>query len=97
MRFYTRLISIHIDIDICAKFSVLLPCLVSLLPSKGHLFMASVNGGEMEIDHVSPPKGKLLYRSSNPTIFLKIHSEAELFLPIIVDVVFSFIESSKFS
>jgi hypothetical protein len=49
--------------------------------------MTLVNGREVEIDHVSPPKGKLLYRSSNPTIFLKIHTASELFLPIIVGMV----------
>lgn len=57
---------------------------VSLLPSQGHLFMTLANGGEVEIDHVNPPKGRLLYRSRNPTIFLKILCETELLLPIIV-------------
>ncbi|KAI5078426.1 hypothetical protein GOP47_0006097 [Adiantum capillus-veneris] len=57
---------------------------VSLLPSQGHLFMTLANGGEVEIDHVNPPKGRLLYRSRNPTIFLKILSETEVLLPIIV-------------
>lgn len=57
---------------------------VSLLPSQGHLFMTLAGGGEVEIDHVNPPKGRLLYRSRNPTIFLKILCEAELLLPIIV-------------
>lgn len=57
---------------------------VSLLPSQGHLFMTLANGGEVEIDYVNPPKGRLLYRSRNPTIFLKILCEAELLLPIIV-------------
>lgn len=57
---------------------------VSLLPSQGHLFMTLANGGEVEIDHVSPPKGRLLYRSRNPTIFLKILCETEVLLPIIV-------------
>lgn len=57
---------------------------VSLLPSQGHLFMTLANGGEVEIDHVKPPKGRLLYRSRNPTIFLKIICETDLLLPIIV-------------
>lgn len=57
---------------------------VSLLPSQGHLFMTLANGGEVEIDHVNPPKGRLLYRSRNPTMFLKILCEDELLLPIIV-------------
>lgn len=57
---------------------------VSLLPSHGHLFMTLANGGEVEVNHVNPPKGRLLYRTRNPTIFLKILSEAELLLPIIV-------------
>eukprot|EP00250_Pteridium_aquilinum_P004446 c14656_g1_i1 orf=1-534(-) len=57
---------------------------VSLLPSQGHLFMTLANGGEVEIDHVNPPKGRLLYRSRNPTMFLRILCEDELFLPLIV-------------
>lgn len=57
---------------------------VSLLPSQGHLFMTLANGGEVEVNHVNPPKGRLLYRTRNPTIFLKILSESELILPIIV-------------
>eukprot|EP00250_Pteridium_aquilinum_P014399 c21964_g1_i1 orf=273-1256(-) len=57
---------------------------VSLLPSQGHLFMTLANGGEVEVNHVNPPKGRLLYRTRNPTIFLKILSETELLLPIIV-------------
>lgn len=46
--------------------------------------MTLANGSEVELDHVNPPKGRLLYRSRNPTIFLKIHCEADLLLPIIV-------------
>ncbi|MCO5563678.1 hypothetical protein L7F22_017325 [Adiantum nelumboides] len=57
---------------------------VSLLPLQGHLFMTLANGVEVEIDHVNPPKGRLLYRSRNPTIFLKILSETEMLLPILV-------------
>ncbi|KAH7428819.1 hypothetical protein KP509_09G019300 [Ceratopteris richardii] len=57
---------------------------VSLLPSHGHLFMTLANGGEVEVNHVNPPKGRLLYRTRNPTIFLKIIAESELILPIIV-------------
>lgn len=57
---------------------------VSLLPSQGHLFMTMANGGEVEVCHLNPPKGKILYRTRNPTIFLKILPEAELLLPIIV-------------
>ncbi|MCO5593579.1 hypothetical protein L7F22_047594 [Adiantum nelumboides] len=57
---------------------------VSLLPSQGHLFMTMANGGEVEVNHVNPPKGRLLYRTRNPAIFLKILSDRELILPIIV-------------
>ncbi|MCO5552348.1 hypothetical protein L7F22_005859 [Adiantum nelumboides] len=57
---------------------------VSLLPSQGHLFMTMASGGEVEVNHVNPPKGRLLYRTRNPTIFLKILSDRELILPIIV-------------
>eukprot|EP00249_Psilotum_nudum_P021193 c28014_g1_i1 orf=536-1573(+) len=57
---------------------------VSLLPSHGQLFMTLANGGQIEVDHVHPAKGRLLYRSRNPTIFLKIHDESDLLLPIVV-------------
>ncbi|KAI5077328.1 hypothetical protein GOP47_0007152 [Adiantum capillus-veneris] len=57
---------------------------VSLLPSQGHLFMTLANGGEVEVNHVNPPKGRLLYRTRNPTIFLSLMSDKELILPIIV-------------
>ncbi|KAH7287042.1 hypothetical protein KP509_32G034400 [Ceratopteris richardii] len=57
---------------------------VSLLPLHGHLFMTLANGKEVEIDHISPPKGRLLYRSRNPTIFLKVLCESDILLPIIV-------------
>ncbi|KAJ7299078.1 hypothetical protein O6H91_Y308600 [Diphasiastrum complanatum] len=56
---------------------------VSMVPLQGQLFMTLANGREVEVDHINPAKGRLLYRSRNPTIFLKIAQE-ELILPIVV-------------
>ncbi|KAJ7564665.1 hypothetical protein O6H91_02G028300 [Diphasiastrum complanatum] len=57
---------------------------VSMVPLRGHLFMTLKNGREVEVDHINPAKGRLLYRSPNPTIFLKIIHDSDLILPIVV-------------
>eukprot|EP00250_Pteridium_aquilinum_P000855 c11030_g1_i1 orf=104-1060(+) len=72
------------DDDDCKYLEAQVVDAVSLLPSHGHLFMTLSDGGEVEIDHVNPPKGPLLFRSRNPTIFLKIAAETDLILPIVV-------------
>lgn len=72
------------DNDDCNYLEAQVVDAVSLLPSEGHLFMALSDGGEVEVDHVKPPKRPLVYRSRNPSIFLRIVSEPDLILPIIV-------------
>ncbi|MCO5556015.1 hypothetical protein L7F22_009559 [Adiantum nelumboides] len=72
------------DDDDCKYMEAHVVDAVSLLPFQGHLFMTLSDGGEVEIDHVNPPKGPLLFRSRNPTIFLRVLSETDLILPIIV-------------
>ncbi|KAI5059386.1 hypothetical protein GOP47_0025705 [Adiantum capillus-veneris] len=72
------------DNDDCNYLEAQVVDAVSLLPSQGHLYMTLSDGGEVEVDHVKPPKRPLLFRSRNPSIFLKIVSEPDLILPIIV-------------
>ncbi|KAI5075247.1 hypothetical protein GOP47_0009323 [Adiantum capillus-veneris] len=72
------------DDDDCKYLEAHVVDAVSLLPFQGHLFMTLSDGGEVEIDHVNPPKGPLLFRSRNPTIFLRVVSDTDLILPIIV-------------
>lgn len=57
---------------------------VSMVPAHGQLFMTLANGKEVEVHHVNPAQGRLLYKSSTPAIFLKIEHEQDLMLPIIV-------------
>lgn len=57
---------------------------VSMVPFHGKLLMTLGNGKEMEVDHINPAKGRLLYKSSTPTIFLKVTDGSNLMLPIVV-------------
>lgn len=57
---------------------------VSMVPLHGKLLMTLGNGKEMEVDHINPTKGRLLYKSSTPTIFLKVTDGSDLMLPIVV-------------
>lgn len=57
---------------------------VSMVPFHGKLLMTLGNGREMEVDHINPAKGRLLYKSSTPTIFLKVTDGSNLMLPIVV-------------
>ncbi|EFJ05321.1 hypothetical protein SELMODRAFT_449179 [Selaginella moellendorffii] len=57
---------------------------VSMLPLHGRLFMTLSSGREVEVNHVHPSKGRLLYRARNPAIFLKVLSDSDVLLPIIV-------------
>ncbi|XP_024381714.1 bifunctional nuclease 2 [Physcomitrium patens] len=57
---------------------------VSMVPFHGKLLMTLGNGMEMEVDHINPAKGRLLYKSSTPTIFLKVTDGSNLMLPIVV-------------
>ena len=57
---------------------------VSMVPLQGKLLMTFGNGKEMEVDHINPAKGRLLYKSSTPTIFLKVTDGSNLMLPIVV-------------
>ncbi|KAL3696764.1 hypothetical protein R1sor_010840 [Riccia sorocarpa] len=57
---------------------------VSMVPSQGQLFMMMCDGNEVEVNHVNPTKGQLLYKSSTPTIFLKMSDDSDLMLPIVV-------------
>ena len=52
--------------------------------------MTLADGAQVEVDHVYRPKGSLLFRSRNPTIFLKVEHENELLLPIVVGMTFAF-------
>ena len=53
-------------------------------PAKNQLFMSMSDGSEVEVLHVNPSAGRLLYHSSTPTIFLRMVSNHELMLPIVV-------------
>ncbi|BFI28039.1 uncharacterized protein MPTK2_2g15780 [Marchantia polymorpha subsp. ruderalis] len=57
---------------------------VSMMPSQGQLYMTLFDGREVEVNHVNPTKGQLLYKASTPTIFLKMSDESNLMLPIVV-------------
>ncbi|MCO5615007.1 hypothetical protein L7F22_069295 [Adiantum nelumboides] len=72
------------DDDDCNYLEAQVVDAVSLLPSQGHLYMTLLDGGEVEVDHVKPSQRPLLFRSRNPSIFLKIMSEPDLIVPIVV-------------
>jgi hypothetical protein len=55
-----------------------------MVPSHGQLFMTLNDGREVEVMHVNPSKGHLLYKGSTPTIFLKMANDSDLMLPIVV-------------
>lgn len=57
---------------------------MSMMPSQGQLYMTLFDGREVEVNHVNPTKGQLLYKASTPTIFLKMSDESNLMLPIVV-------------
>ncbi|CAM6128290.1 unnamed protein product [Calypogeia fissa] len=57
---------------------------VKMVPSHGQLFMTLNDGREVEVNHVNPSKGHLLYKGSTPTIFLKMANDSDLMLPIVV-------------
>ena len=46
--------------------------------------MAMSNGAEVEVEHVNPTAGRLLYPTATPTIFLKMADSSDLLLPIVV-------------
>lgn len=74
--------SCHVSYDLVA---------VSMVPAHGQLFMTLANGKEVEVHHVNPAQGRLLYKSSTPAIFLKIEHEQDLMLPIIVGEVLPYL------
>jgi bifunctional DNase/RNase len=57
---------------------------VSMVPLHGKLLMTLANGREQEVDHINPSKGRLLYKASTPTMFLKVMDGSDLMLPIVV-------------
>eukprot|EP00271_Cylindrocystis_brebissonii_P014394 TRINITY_DN35743_c0_g1_i1.p1 TRINITY_DN35743_c0_g1~~TRINITY_DN35743_c0_g1_i1.p1 ORF type:complete len:362 (+),score=42.56 TRINITY_DN35743_c0_g1_i1:127-1212(+) len=57
---------------------------VRMVPSRNRLFMTMANGSEVEIEHVNPTAGRLLYEASSPTIFLQMADNTDLMLPIVV-------------
>eukprot|EP00850_Spirogloea_muscicola_P010155 SM000058S18585 [mRNA] locus=s58:629109:632084:- [translate_table: standard] len=57
---------------------------VRMIPSRSQLFMTMANGAEVEVVHVNPTAGRLLYQSSTPTIFLRMVGQSDLMLPIVV-------------
>jgi len=57
---------------------------VRMVPSGNQLFMTMANGREVEVIHVNPTAGRLLYHSGTPTIFLRMAHDKELLLPIVV-------------
>ncbi|CAK9870150.1 unnamed protein product [Sphagnum jensenii] len=57
---------------------------VSMVPLHGKLLMTLANGREQEVDHINPSKGRLLYKTSTPTMFLKVTDGSDLMLPIVV-------------
>ncbi|CAK9866877.1 unnamed protein product [Sphagnum jensenii] len=57
---------------------------MSMVPLHGKLLMMLANGREQEVDHINPSKGRLLYKTSTPTIFLKVKDGSDLMLPIVV-------------
>ncbi|KAH7306719.1 hypothetical protein KP509_22G026600 [Ceratopteris richardii] len=72
------------DDDDCNYLEATVVDAVSLFPSQGHLFMSMLYGGEVQVDHVNPTRRPLLFSSPNPSIFLKILSETDLYLPMLV-------------
>lgn len=62
---------------------------VKMVPSHGQLFMTLNDGREVEVSHVNPSKGHLLYKGSTPTIFLKMAADSDLMLPIVVGEFFT--------
>jgi bifunctional DNase/RNase len=57
---------------------------VRMIPTRNQLFMTMASGAEVEVVHVNPTAGRLLYQTSTPTIFLKMADASELMLPIVV-------------
>lgn len=57
---------------------------VRMVPNRDHLMMTMENGVEIEVEHVHPSAGRLLYETSTPTIFLKMAENSGLILPIVV-------------
>lgn len=57
---------------------------VRMVPSREHLYMTMADGSEVEVEHVNPSAGKLLYLNSMPTIFLRMADSTNLLLPIVV-------------
>lgn len=46
--------------------------------------MTMADGSEVEVEHVNPSAGRLLYLNSMPTIFLRMADSTNLLLPIVV-------------
>lgn len=57
---------------------------VRMVPAKDQLYMAMADGSEVQVEHVNPTAGRLLYLNSMPTIFLRMADSTNLLLPIVV-------------
>eukprot|EP00270_Netrium_digitus_P018389 TRINITY_DN697_c0_g1_i3.p1 TRINITY_DN697_c0_g1~~TRINITY_DN697_c0_g1_i3.p1 ORF type:complete len:339 (-),score=30.36 TRINITY_DN697_c0_g1_i3:289-1305(-) len=57
---------------------------VRMVPSRNSLYMMMADGSEVEVAHVNPTAGRLLYQASTPTIFLRVAENSSLMLPIVV-------------
>lgn len=55
-----------------------------MVPAREHLYMTMADGSEVEVEHVNPSAGRLLYLNSMPTIFLRMADSTNLLLPIVV-------------
>ncbi|GJP56290.1 hypothetical protein CLOM_g15358 [Closterium sp. NIES-68] len=57
---------------------------VRMAPQQERLYMTMADGTEIEVEHVNPSAGRLLYPHSTPAIFVKVAGNSGLLLPIVV-------------